>query len=120
MSFREIIEGIHAKDRMVRGGALTGADGLAVEEWSAAGPDAHDLSALCAEMAQCFKESDRISRENGLGECSEVFVAGDRGQVYFRRVAGEYFLLLVAAPGAIPGKCRFLLRQGASRAREIL
>lgn len=119
MSFREIIEGIHAKDRMVRGGALTGSDGLAVEEW-AAGPDVHDLSALCAEMAQFFKESARISLEHGLGECSEVFMAGDRGQVYFRRVGGEYFLLLVADPGAIPGKCRFLLRQGASRAREIL
>ncbi|HEY5766168.1 MAG TPA: roadblock/LC7 domain-containing protein [Candidatus Deferrimicrobiaceae bacterium] len=119
MSFREIIEGIHGKDRMVRGGALTGSDGLPVEEW-AAGPDLQDLSALCAEMAQFFKESDRISRENGMGECSEVFLAGDRGQVFFRRVDGEYFLLLVADPGAIPGKCRFLLRQGASRAREIL
>ena len=119
MSFREIIEGIHGKDRMVRGGALTGEDGLAVEEWSAA-PGLHDLSALCAEMAQFFKESARISRENGLGDCSEVFLAADRGQIYFRRVAGEYFLLLVADPGAIPGKCRFLLRQGASRAREIL
>ena len=119
MSFREIIEGIHAKDRTVRGGALTGSDGLAVEEW-AARPDLHDLSALCAEMAQFFKESSRISRENGMGECFELSLSGDRGQVYFRRVAGEYFLLLVADPGAIPGKCRFLLRQGASRAREIL
>lgn len=119
MSFREIIEGIHEKDRLVRGGALTGSDGLPVEEW-AAGPGPHDLSALCAEMAQCFKESARISRENGLGECSELFLAGDRGQVYFRRVTDEYFLLLVADPGAIPGKCRFLLRQGSSRAREIL
>lgn len=120
MSFREIVEGIHEKDRMVRGGALTGGDGLVVEEWSAPGPDVPDLSALCAEMAQCFKESARISRENGLGECSELFLAGDRGQVYFRRVTDEYFLLLVADPGAIPGKCRFLLRQGSSRAREIL
>jgi predicted regulator of Ras-like GTPase activity (Roadblock/LC7/MglB family) len=119
MSFREIIEGIHAKEQMVRGGALTGSDGLAVEEW-AAGSKGSDLSALCAEMAQFFKESDRISRENGLGECFELFLTGDRGQIYFRRVSGEYFLLLVADPGAIPGKCRFLLRQGASRAREIL
>ena len=119
MSFREIIEGIHEKDRLVRGGALTGSDGLPVEEW-VAGPGPHDLSALCAEMAQCFKESSRISRENGLGDCSELFLAGDRGQVYFRRVTDEYFLLLVADPGAIPGKCRFLLRQGSSRAREIL
>lgn len=119
MSFREIIEEIHAKDPTVRGGALTGSDGLAVEEW-AAGNGWHDLSALCAEMAQCFKESARISRENGLGECSEVSMTGDGGQVYLRRVAGEYFLLLVAGPEALPGKCRFLLRQGASRAREIL
>lgn len=119
MSFREIIEGIHAKERTVRGGALTGSDGLVVEEW-AAGPGLHDLSALCAEMAQCFKESARISRENGLGECSEISMTGGRGHVYFRRVAGEYYLLLVTDPQAIPGKCRFLLRQGASRAREIL
>ena len=119
MSFREILEGFHAKDPAVRGGALAGADGLAVAEWSAV-PEAQDLGALCAEMAQLFKESGRIGRENGLGECSEVFLAGDRGQVYFRRVTGDYFLLLVADPGAVPGKCRFLLRQGAFRAREML
>jgi len=119
MSFREIIEGMHAKDGRVRGGAVTGSDGLPVEEWAAA-PGLHDLSALCAEMAQLFRESSRISRENGLGDCSEVMMAGERGQVYFRRVAEEYFLLLVADPDAIPGKCRFLLRQGASRAREML
>jgi len=119
MSFREIIEGIHAKDPRVRGGALTGSDGLAVEEWAAAS-DRHDLAALCAEMSQLFRESSRITRENGLGDCFEVMMAGGEGQVYFRRVADEYFLLLVADPEAIPGKCRFLLRQGASRAREIL
>lgn len=119
MSFREILEEFHVKDPAVRGGALSGADGLAVEEWSAV-PGAHDLSALCAEMAQFFKESGRIARENGLGESSEVFLAGDRGQVYFRRVTGDYFLMLVADPGAIPGKCRFLLRQGAFRARKML
>ncbi|GAB4365538.1 MAG: hypothetical protein Kow00128_08170 [Deltaproteobacteria bacterium] len=119
MSFREIIEEIHGREPRVQGGAVTGSDGLAVEEWAAA-PGRFDLSALCAEMALLFRESDRISRENGLAECTEVMMAGEQGQVYFRRVSSDYFLLLVASPDAIPGKCRFLLRQGAFRARESL
>jgi predicted regulator of Ras-like GTPase activity (Roadblock/LC7/MglB family) len=118
MTFRDIIEGIHRKEPAVRGGALAGSDGLAVEEWSAGG--GLDLSALCAEMVQFFKESARVAREQGLGEASEVSLVGGDGQLFFQRVTADYFLLIVALPGAIPGKCRFLLRQGASRAREML
>ncbi len=118
MTFRDLIEGIHSKEPAVRGGALAGSDGLAVEEWSTGGR--LDLSALCAEMVQFFKESGRMAREQGLGIASEVYIGGDDGGVFMREVTADYFLLLVAAPGAVPGKCRFLLRQGASRAREML
>jgi len=118
MTFRDIIEGMHRKEPAIRGGALAGSDGLAVEEWSAAG--GLDLSALCAEMVQFFKESGRMAHEQGLGGASEVFIAGDDGHLFLQRVTADYYLLLVTAPGAVPGKCRFLLRQGASRAREML
>lgn len=118
MTFRDIIEGIHRKEPAVRGGALAGSDGLAVEEWSTDG--GLDLSALCAEMVQFFKESGRMAREQGLGSASEVYIGGDDGGVFLRKVTADYYLLLVAAPEAVPGKCRFLLRQGASRAREML
>lgn len=118
MTFREIIEGMHRKEPAIRGGALAGSDGLSVEEWSASG--GLDFSALCAEMVQFFKESARVAREQGLGGTSEISFAGDDCQVFFREVTADYYLLLVASPGAVPGKCRFLLRQGASRAREML
>ena len=118
MTFREIIEGMHRREPAIRGGALAGSDGLAVDEWSAAA--GLDLSALCAEMVQFFKETVRVAGEQGLGGASEVFIAGEEGQIFFQRVTADYYLLLVAAPKAIPGKCRFLLRQGASRAREML
>lgn len=118
MTFRDLIEGMHRKEPAIRGGALAGSDGLSVEEWSASG--GIDLSALCAEMVQVFKESTRVAREQGLGGTSEVSFAGDDCQVFFRMVTADYYLLLVASPGAVPGKCRFLLRQGASRAREML
>ena len=118
MTFRDIIEGMHRKEPAIRGGALAGSDGLSVEEWSASG--GLDLSALCAEMVQFFKESARVAKEQGLGGASEVFFAGDDGQVFFRKVTADYYLLLVTSPRAVPGKCRFLLRQGASRAREML
>ena len=118
MTFRDIIEGMHRRESLIRGGALAGSDGLAVEEWSTAA--GLDLPALCAEMVQFFKESMRVAGEHGLGGASEVFIAGEDGQVFFQRVTADYYLLLVAAPGAVPGKCRFLLRQGASRAREML
>lgn len=118
MTFRDIIEGIHQKEPAIRGGALAGSDGLAVEEWSVAA--GLDLSALSAEMVQFFKESARVAKEQGLGDASEISIVGGDGQVFFQKVTSDYYLLLVALPGAIPGKCRFLLRQGVSRAREML
>jgi len=119
MTFRDIIEDMHRNDPGVMSGALVGSDGLTVEEWHAAGDD-QDLSALCAETAQFFRESDRIATENGLGEGREASLAGDRGRVFIHRVTADYLLTVVTTPAAIPGKCRFLLRQAARRTREIL
>jgi predicted regulator of Ras-like GTPase activity (Roadblock/LC7/MglB family) len=119
MTFLEIFEEMHGKDQGVTSGALAGADGLTVEEWRAPGDD-RDLSALSAEIVQLFRESDRIAEENGLGAAEEAHLGGDRAHVFIRRVDPEYFLLIVATPGTVPGKCRFLLRQAARRTREIL
>ncbi|MGE5663792.1 MAG: roadblock/LC7 domain-containing protein [Deltaproteobacteria bacterium] len=119
MTFRDLFEGMHRKDPLISGGALAGSDGLAVEEWKAESAE-RDLGALCAEMAQFFKESGRISSETGLGTARELFVAGESGLIFVRRVTDEYFLLLLAAPEAIQGKCRFLLRQCARQALEML
>ncbi len=119
MTFRDLFEEMHRKDPLISGGALAGSDGLAVEEWKAATGD-RDLGALCAEMAQFFKESGRIAAESGLGGTREVFVASEKGLIFVQRVTDDYFLLLVAEPEAIQGKCRFLLRQGARQAREML
>lgn len=118
MTFRDIIEGMHRKEPAIRAGALAGSDGLAVEEWSA--DPGLDMTALCAEMIQVFKEAGRMSGEQGLGGASEAMIAGDGGAVFLRKVTEEYFLLVVTSPDAIPGKCRFFLRNGASQAREIL
>ncbi len=119
MSFRDLFEDMHRKDPSIFGGALAGSDGLAVEEWKADAAE-RDIPALCAEMAQFIKESGRISAETGLGAVGEVFVSSENGLIFVRRVTDDYFLLLVAAPDAIQGKCRFLLRQGARQAREML
>ena len=119
MTFLEIFEEMHRKDRGVTSGALVGVDGLNVEEWRVQG-DGRDLSALCAEMVQFFRESDRIAGENGLGAAEEIHLGGDRAQVFVRKVAEDYFLVIVTEPGTVPGKCRFLLRQAARRTRELL
>ena len=119
MTFRDIIEEMHSKDPAVTSGAIVGSDGLTVEEWHAPG-DSQDLSALCAEASQIFRESDRIASENGLGEGQEVSFTGDQGRVFIHRVANGYLLTIVTSSGIIPGRCRFLLRQAARRAREIL
>lgn len=119
MTFHDIIEEMHKKDPSVTSGAIVGSDGLTIDEWHAPG-DSQDLSALCAEAAQFFRESDRIAVENGLGEGQELSFAGDRGRVFMQRVANGYLLTIVTSGGAIPGRCRFLLRQAARRAREIL
>lgn len=119
MTFRDLIEGMHRKDSSIRAGALAGADGLVVEEWQSSS-HGHDLAALCAEMAQFFKESGRIAGENGLGGANELLVAGEQGMVLVRKVTEDYLLVLVAEPGAVTGKCRFYLRLGARRAKEML
>jgi predicted regulator of Ras-like GTPase activity (Roadblock/LC7/MglB family) len=119
MAFREIIEQMHRFDPSIRGGALAGTDGLTVEEWCAE-DGAVDLPALCAEMGQFFKESGRIARENGMGETEELTLATSGGLLFLYKVTEEYFFLVVTESGAIPGKWRFLLRQGARRAREAL
>jgi predicted regulator of Ras-like GTPase activity (Roadblock/LC7/MglB family) len=119
MTFLEIFEEMHRKDRGVTSGALAGVDGLTVEEWRAPGDD-RDLSALCAEVVQFFRESDRIASENGLGEAEEIHLGGERAQVFLRKVSAGYFLVIVTEPGTVPGKCRFLLRQAARRTREVL
>lgn len=94
-------------------------DGLPVEEWQSSPPD-YDFPALCAEMAQFFKEAGRIAGENGLGGVSEMLLGAELGMILVRKVTEDYFLLLVADPAAVPGKCRFHLRRGARRAREML
>jgi predicted regulator of Ras-like GTPase activity (Roadblock/LC7/MglB family) len=119
MAFREIIEQLHRTDPSIRGGALAGTDGLTVEEWQA-GPEACDLSALCAEMALYFRESGRIALENGLGDAGALTLSASAGLVFLEKVSDDYFFLVVTDPGAIPGKWRFLLRQAARRAREVL
>jgi predicted regulator of Ras-like GTPase activity (Roadblock/LC7/MglB family) len=119
MTFRDLIEEMHRKDAAIRGGALSGDDGLVVEEWQTS-PQVHDLAALSAEMAQLFKESGRIAGENELGDSRELLLAGEKGLVLVRKVSEDYLLLLVAEPGAVPGRCRFQLRQGARRAMEML
>lgn len=119
MTFRDVIEGMHRKDPGVTAGALVGGDGLTVEEWHAPA-DACDLQALCAEIVRLFRESDRIAGENGLGGAEEITLAGEQALVFLRRVTEEYFLLVVATPGTVPGKCRFLLRQAARRTQEML
>jgi predicted regulator of Ras-like GTPase activity (Roadblock/LC7/MglB family) len=49
-----------------------------------------------------------------------LLLAGEQGIVLVRKVTEDYILLLVADPGAVPGKCRFYLRLGARRAKEML
>jgi len=119
MTFRDIIEEMNKRDSAVTSGAIVGSDGLTVEEWHAPG-DSQDLFALCAEATQFFRESGRITSENGLGEGREVFFAGDHGCVFIHRIAEGYFLVVVASNGIISGRCRFLIRQAALRAKEIL
>ena len=119
MTFRDIIEDMNKKYSAVASGALVGSDGLIVEEWRPPENSA-DLSALCAEIAQFFRESGRIALENGLGEGLEVFLAGDRGCIFIHDVADGYFLAVSTPNDILPGKCRFLLRQAVRLAREIL
>ena len=117
MTFRDIIEEIHRKDPGVRSGALVGADGLTVEEWHAPGDD-RDLSALCAEIVQIFRQSDRVASDNGLGAAQEIQLAGDHALSFVRRVTADYFLVVVTTAATVPGRCRFLMRQAARRAVE--
>jgi predicted regulator of Ras-like GTPase activity (Roadblock/LC7/MglB family) len=119
MRFRDILEEMHRRDPAIRGGALCGTDGLVVEEWLRAKNEC-DVAALCAEAAQLFRTAERVSGDNGLGAPKELTIAAEEGLLFVHRVDREYHLVVLTEPGAIPGKWRFLLGQGARTARGIL
>ncbi len=103
-----VVEGLDAQGRMVaRGGAMT-------------------------EFAQTFAQLDGLKVELGLtvtkgdlGEGDEwTFAdqdaAGERHQVFARRISPGYLLLLRTGGKAIPGQARFHLRVAAPDvAREL-
>jgi predicted regulator of Ras-like GTPase activity (Roadblock/LC7/MglB family) len=119
MRFRDIIEEMHRRDPAIRGGALCGSDGLVVEEWLRARNEC-DMAALCAEASLLFRSAERTADENGLGPARELTLATAEGLLFVHRVDDEYQLVVLTEPGAIPGKWRFLLGQGARTARGIL
>ncbi len=119
MRFRDILEEMHRRDPAIRGGALCGTDGLVVEEWLRARNEC-DMAALCAESAQLFRSAERVTEENSLGGVREMTLSTAEGLLFVHRVDDEYHLVVLTEAGAIPGKWRFLLGQGARTARGIL
>jgi len=103
MTFREIFEGMHRKDPGVTSGALAGVDGLTVEEWRAPGDD-RDLSALCASPSSFSGVRPHRDGER-LGAAKSSTSEGPRAGLPPQGGPG-YFLVIVAAPGTVPGKCR--------------
>ena len=69
---------------------------------------------------RCRCCTNRCPGETGLGEAYGLSLSADGGLVFLARVSEDYFLLAVTGPDALPGKWRFLLRQAARRARELL
>lgn len=119
MRFRDILEEMHRRDPAIRGGALCGTDGLVVEEWLR-GRNECDMAALCAEASQLFRSAERTADENALGSVRELSLTTAEGLLFLHRVDDEYHLVVLTEPGAIPGKWRFLLGQGARSARGML
>lgn len=106
---REVVDGTEG----ALGALIVGLDGIAVEEYSAAGE--MDFQSMIVAYSSLFNELEKGSQETQMGSTQEVTVFTDKAMIILRRLNEEYFFLLVIKPEGNFGKGRFLLRMSVPK-----
>ncbi len=115
MSFSAILRDIVAGADGCVGAALMGSDGIAIEQFTAAGAAElgleEEVGSAGAEFCRVLEEIGKASDALGGGAVSEVVVSLARFLLVFRVVDEEVFLVVLLTPDGNLGKARYLLRR---------
>ena len=113
MSFSEVLKELAREVKGVKGAAIVGMDGIVVEQYvPGPGPD---LQPLAAEYGNVVKVVQNAADSLSMGQARELAVLTEGSVTIIRKINEEYFMALLAEPGAAFGKGRFLLRKAVAR-----
>ena len=121
MTFKEILSTVVDGTPGACAAAIMASDGIPIEEHVREG--SIDLAALAVEFQQIFDQSSKVaSAFYGTGEDTlhELIVVTERHQVLFRRIDGEFVLVVAIDPVGSLGKARYLVRTVLQELREAL
>ncbi|HEX9776957.1 MAG TPA: roadblock/LC7 domain-containing protein [Geopsychrobacteraceae bacterium] len=117
--FKQILENMVTATPGGVGAVLMGYDGIAIEQYVAAGDDV-DLQLVAIEYSNVVKEIRNTSEILGTGELQEVSIKTGRFFVVLHAVTPEYFVALTLTRDGNFGKGRYLLMRDTPRLREAL
>jgi predicted regulator of Ras-like GTPase activity (Roadblock/LC7/MglB family) len=117
--FKQILENMVTATPGGVGAVLMGYDGIAIEQYVAAGDDV-DLQLVAIEYSNVVKEIRNTSEILGTGELQEVSIKTGRFFVILHAVTPEYFVALTLTRDGNFGKGRYLLMRDTPRLREAL
>ena len=121
MTFKEILSTVVEGTPGACAAAIMASDGIPIEEHVREG--SINLAALAVEFQQIFDQSSKVaSAFYGTGEDAlhELIVVTERHQVLFRRIDGEFVLVVAIDPVGSLGKARYLVRTVLQELREAL
>lgn len=122
MTFKEILATVVDGTAGAVGAAIMASDGIPVEEHLRSGAGL-DLAAVAVEYQQIFDQSSKVAGafHSDVGDAlCELILVTQRHQFLFRRVDGEFFLVVALEPGGSLGKARYLVRSVLHDLRDAL
>ncbi len=111
MTFREALEVVVNGTPGARAAVLMGADGIPVEEFCSE-EGGMDLPSIAVEfqrvLAEARKVADMVDAE-ASGALEELVLQTSRGQLLFRALDEDYFLVVALDRNGFLGKARYLV-----------
>lgn len=118
MNFTERLQKIIDKVDDLLGVAISGVDGILLEERKI--DPMLDLASLAAEYSALWKTIDQAGRSVDLGGAQEINILTEKWMILLKKISADYFLILVAGSEKNFGKGRFLMKRAAGALVEDL
>ena len=118
MNFKERLQTIVDRVDDVLGVAISGMDGIILEERKV--DPMLDLTSLAAEYSALWRTIDKTGQSVDLGAAQEVNILTEKLVILLKKISPDYFLILVAGSEKNFGKGRFLMRREAGALVEEL
>lgn len=111
MNFADRLKKIVDKIGDVLGAAISGVDGIILEEYKV--DPALDLASLAAEYGALWRAVDNAGLSVDLGAAKEITVLTGKMMIILKKINSEYFLVLAIGSERNFGKGRFFLKREA-------